>query len=103
MNMLQVSRSKPLEDPENLGGKILRRRNLILKTIQQVQICMIEPLQQIVIRERIQITKIANHASSRIDLPAQGYLNGVVMPMPVGMITLAKHLAIALRVIRVRM
>src|SRR5437868_14406433 len=60
MNPLKMSRGKVLEDPVYLHTQILRRRDLVRKTIQCVQVGVIEPRKQICLRKGIQLAEVAN-------------------------------------------
>src|ERR1700757_4752632 len=90
MNLLQASRRKVLEDPVYLHTQILRRRDLVRKTVKGIQIRVIKPVEQICLRKGIQLAEVANHSGRGIDLTAQCHLHRVIMAVTVRVVALAE-------------
>src|ERR1700733_10570505 len=86
-----MSSSEALKDAMNLNSKILCRRNGVSKTIERIQIGVIETLQQMCLRESIELSQIADHSGLRIYLAAKRDLHGVVVSVAVRIVAFPEH------------
>src|SRR5438270_7844509 len=82
------------EDAVNLATQVFRAGNLLCEGRQRVQIGMVENIEHILLHELVENGKIANHSGLMVDSACDGYLECVVMTVPVRIIALTINLAV---------
>src|SRR5438876_12124970 len=85
-----------LQNLVDFGAQVLGSRNHIAKLIQAIQVGDTETLQDGAIHKRVQSGKIADHSGTGIHLTANGYLQGVVVPVTVGVVAFAVNFLVLL-------
>ena len=63
---------------------------------------MVKAIEEICLRERIEVCEVADHAGSGVDPTAQGDLHGVVVTVSVGVIAFTEDGAVFGRIVGVR-
>src|SRR4051794_31390811 len=78
----------------NVHTEVLGGGYGLRKFRQQIQVLVIVARQYLLRHAAIEIDQVANHASTLIDLAANGYRQSVVVAMPVRIVAFAINLAV---------
>src|SRR6267378_4225068 len=86
-----------VQNVKNLNAEVFCGRHHFAEFWQHIQILVVEPFDDCAIYKRIEISKVANHASFRVDRADDGDLNEIVVPVSVNIVALAVSLDVSLR------
>jgi hypothetical protein len=93
---LELCAGESLEDSEYFYRKVFRGRHDVVEFVERVEIHVIEAIEEICLRERIEGAEVANHACSFVDRARDGDFDNVIVAVPVGVIALAEDGAVLL-------